>query len=70
MSGQTAGAAVRYQAHDERGIEKMRVTADDQYLITAGRDGAIVIYEIKDKDARGLKLKEGISKPAEEILIT
>jgi len=29
-----------------------------------------VIYEIKDKDARGLKLKEGISKPAEEILIT
>ncbi len=48
----------------------MRVTSDDQYLITAGRDGTIIIYEIKDKDARGLKLKEGFSRPADEILVT
>lgn len=48
----------------------MRVTADDQFLITTGRDGVIIIYEIKDKDARGMKLKEGYSKPSDEILVT
>lgn len=57
--GPSAGTNVEYQAHDERGIEKMRITADDQYLITAGRDGVIIVFEIKDKDARGQKNKEG-----------
>lgn len=61
---------MEYQAHDERGIEKLRVTSDDQYLISAGRDGVIIIYEIKDKDARGIKYKEGFSKAADEILVS
>jgi len=61
---------LEYQAHDERGVEKLRVTSDDQYLISAGRDGTVIVFEIKDKDARGLKLKEGFSKPADEILVT
>lgn len=46
------------------------MTADDQYLISAGRDGTVIVFEIKDKDARGLKLKEGFSKAADEILVT
>ena len=28
------------------------------------------MFEIKDKDARGLKLKEGFSMAADEILVT
>lgn len=48
----------------------MRVTADDRYLITAGRDGCVMLFEIKDKDTRGLKIKEGYSKFSEEILVT
>ena len=48
----------------------MRVTNDDQYVITAGRDGCIMIFEIKDKEARGMKLKEGFAKNSDEILIT
>jgi hypothetical protein len=59
-----------YIAHDERGVEKMRISHDDRYLITSGRDGCIMVYEIKDKDARGGKYKEGYSKPSEEILVT
>ena len=48
----------------------MRVTSDDQFIITTGRDGIIVVYEIKDKDARGLKLKEGYSRQSDEIIVT
>lgn len=70
MTGSSGGAFVEYQAHDERGIEKLRVTSDDQYLISAGRDGVIIVYEIKDKDARGIKYKEGFSKAADEILVS
>lgn len=65
-----SGHCSEYQAHDDRGIEKMRVTYDDQYLITAGKDGCMMIFEIKDKEARGMKIKEGFSKPSDEILIT
>ncbi len=59
-----------YIGHDERGVEKMRITNDDKYLITAGRDGCVLVYEIKDKDARDGKYKEGYSKPSDEILVT
>jgi hypothetical protein len=48
------------------------VTYDDQNLITAGVDGTIIIYEIKDKEARGLKLsmREGFPKFSDEVLVT
>ena len=70
LQGNTQGAFFDYQAHDERGVEKLRITSDDQYIVSAGRDGALIIFEIKDKDARGMKLKEGYSKPSDEILVT
>lgn len=54
----THGKHADYQAHDERGIEKMRITQDDKFIITAGRDGCVMIFEIKDKDAK-IKYKEG-----------
>jgi cilia- and flagella-associated protein 57 len=48
----------------------MRITNDDKFLITAGRDGCVLVYEIKDKDARDGKYKEGYSKASDEILVT
>lgn len=65
-----SGHFSEYQAHDERGVEKMRVTYDDNYLITAGRDGCLMIFEIKDKEARGMKIKEGYTKPSDELMVT
>jgi len=62
--------AGEYQAHDPQGVEFMRVTHDDQYLITAGKDGVVCVFEIKDKEARGLKLRDGFGGPAQELVVT
>jgi hypothetical protein len=35
----------------------MKITADDHYIVTAGKDGCIMLFEIRDKDARELKHK-------------
>ena len=47
-----------FQAHDNLGVEKVAVTADDKYLISAGRDGCLMVFEIRDKEARSDKIKE------------
>lgn len=31
----------------------MRISFDNNFLFTAGKDGCLIIYEIKDKDPRG-----------------
>lgn len=33
-----------FQAHDNMGVEKLCVTADDKYLISAGHDGALIVF--------------------------
>jgi len=38
-------------------------------LVSAGKDGVIIIFEIKDKEAKSLKLREGFPKYADEILV-
>lgn len=62
----------------------MKVTHDDQYLVTAGKDGCICVFDIKDKEgndnfifrlsniiiARGLRLREGFSNYANELVVT
>ncbi len=58
-----------FQAHDCSGVEKLCVTGDDRYLISAGKDGAVMIFEIRDKEARSDKLKE-VLPVSNEILIT
>ena len=47
----------------------MRISYDDQYLITAAEDGCVIIWKIYDKDGRALKQDRDVSY-AEEILIT
>ncbi len=38
-----------FLAHDNLGIEKICVSSDDKYLISAGRDGCVIVFEIRDK---------------------
>ncbi len=59
-----------YSAHNETGIRKMRINYDDHYIITAGGDGCIMVFEVKDKEARGLKQRDGFTNPSTEIMIT
>ena len=47
----------------------MMITNDDKYLITAGKDGSILLFEIKDRDAKS-SYTDGYSKFSEEILVT
>lgn len=46
-----------FQAHDYNGVEKLSVTSDDKFLVTAGKDGAVMVFEIRDKEARSDKLR-------------
>jgi hypothetical protein len=39
-------------------------------VISAGRDGCVMLHEIKDKETRGVKIREGFTEPSDEILIT
>jgi WD40 repeat protein len=47
-----------FQAHDSQGVEKLCITPDDRYLISAGRDGCLMVFEIRDKEARSDKIRE------------
>ena len=47
----------------------MKVTHDDQYLITVSNDACVMIWKIQDKEGRGIKRDKEVAY-AEEILIT
>jgi WD40 repeat protein len=58
------------QAHG-RGVERMRISFDNNYLFTAGKDGTLIIHDIKDRDPRGGVIKRdfgGVLNFSEEIL--
>jgi len=46
----------------------MRISADNNFLFSAARDGTLMIHEIKDKDPRGLLRKQEHPNFSEEIL--
>lgn len=60
-----------FQAHSGS-IERMRVSHDDCYLFSAGKDGCLIVWEVKDKDIRALRReKEALGLAfAEELMIT
>ena len=47
----------------------MKITYDDQYLVTISEDASIILWKIQDKEGRGLKRDKEVGW-AEEILIT
>ncbi|BFZ16806.1 hypothetical protein BsWGS_19845 [Bradybaena similaris] len=50
-------------------VVKMKITYDDQYLVSIGEDASIILWKITDKEGRGLKRDKEIGW-AEEILVT
>ncbi|KAK3612310.1 hypothetical protein CHS0354_011028 [Potamilus streckersoni] len=60
-----------WQEHQGHGsqIVKMKVTTDDQYLITVSEDASIILWKITDKEGRVGKRDKEVGW-AEEILIT
>lgn len=49
----------------------MRISFDNNFLFTAGKDGTLMIYDIKDRDPRGGVIKRdfgGVLQFSEEIL--
>ena len=58
-----------FQAHDNQGVEKICVSSDDRHLVSVGRDGCVMVFEIRDKDARSDKLRE-VLPVSNEILVT
>jgi len=58
------------QSH-QKAITRMKVSFDDNYIFTVGEEGAVIIYEVKDKDSKIKLDKEGLTVQfAEEFLVT
>ncbi len=54
-----------------KGIRKLKVSFDDNYIFSAGDDGAIIIYEVKEKDAKIKLDKDGSGMQfADEFLMS
>ena len=47
----------------------MKITCDDQYLVSVSEDASIMLWKIMDKEGRGMKRDKEVGW-AEEILIT
>ncbi|KAL5016238.1 hypothetical protein ScPMuIL_005827 [Solemya velum] len=62
------GEWTEHQGHGNP-ITKMKITYDDQYLITASEDATVILWKIQDKEGRGMKRDKEVGW-AEEILIT
>ena len=48
---------------------QMKITFDDQFLVSIAEDASIILWKIQDKEGRGLKRDKEVGW-AEEILIT
>jgi len=45
----SAGECTDVQAHSDE-IKRMRISRDDKYLFTVGKDGCVIVYEIKERE--------------------
>ncbi len=45
----SAGECTDIQAHSEE-VKRMKISRDDKYLFTVGKDGCVIIYEIKERE--------------------
>ena len=47
------------QAH-HGAVTRLKITYDDQYLITTGEDACVFLFKITDKEGKGLKLEREV----------
>lgn len=45
----TTGESTDIQAHSEE-IKRMKISRDDRYLFTVGKDGCVIVYDIKERE--------------------
>lgn len=57
------------QAHSKP-VERMRLTHDNQHLFSAGVDGLICMFEVKDRDIRMRQTQEMKKLEFSEEIIT
>ncbi|CAI9739315.1 ciliaflagella57-likeassociated and flagella-associated 57-like [Octopus vulgaris] len=67
----SSGEWQEYKGHRSK-ITRMRVTFDDQYLVSVSEDSTVMVWQIQDKDSRGIKRDKDSLRCvyADEILIT
>ena len=54
-----------------RGVARMLLSPDGGTLYVAGRDGCVVVFDVRDAEARPVAMEGTIKLPwAEEVLIT
>jgi len=56
------------QAHS-RQIERMRLSFDNQQLFTSGKDGCLIVHDVKDRDPKG-KTRERDCLPFSDEILT
>jgi len=61
--------SICFLASVDMSLFQMKMTYDDQYLITISEDSCIMIWKVQDREGRNLKRDKELSY-AEEILIT
>jgi len=59
---------VQSVAAHSKGVERMRISADNRHLFTASKDGSLMIFAISDRDPRGGGIRQEIANFSEEIL--
>lgn len=48
----------------------MKITYDDQYLVTVSEDACVMLWKLRDQEARGVSKRDKDIGWTEEILIT
>jgi WD40 repeat protein len=52
--GEDAGVHQEHQAHSAA-VTRLRVSCDDQFLLSAGEDGCLYVFKISDREGRNAK---------------
>lgn len=57
-----------YVGHSDA-IVKMKITLNDEYLVTVSNDSSIMVWVLQERDTRNVKIEREVSWAA-EVLIT
>jgi WD40 repeat protein len=51
-------------------VTRMRISPDDAFLFSAAEDASLFVFDVREKDARGVTRDKEVISYAEEILVT
>lgn len=67
---QAGSTLEHYNAHNYKGVVTMMITRNDEYLITCGGDGTIIIFKVQNKENKDGNYGDHIDRPCNNILVT